>query len=113
MTTAMPERLREEDLAPGRPWVHPDTKLEYADFAAYLVHRDPLPHWRNARIKEVWRGEDDYLRVDALHAWKPLEVFRAQRANYYHGYFNRHGEPFAAVDNWRAAATAGNTIRTD
>lgn len=55
-TMKAPEaRLREEDLAVGKAWVHPDTKLEYEDFHAYLCGKDPIPHWRNAQIKRLLR----------------------------------------------------------
>lgn len=48
--------LCEADLEVGKPFVHPESRLEYADFHAYLCGKDPLPHWRNARIKEVYAG---------------------------------------------------------
>lgn len=51
-------RLSEEGLIPGRPWTHPDTRLEYADFASYFVGQDPLPHWRNAQVKAFARRKD-------------------------------------------------------
>lgn len=60
--------LREEDLVPGKPFLHPETKLEYADFAAWFCGKDPIPHWRNAQIKRVHeqahRGE---IRWAAQH----------------------------------------------
>lgn len=56
MTMNPPElKLRDEDLEVGRPFVHPETRLEYADFHAYLCGKDPLPHWRNAEIKRLLR----------------------------------------------------------
>lgn len=56
-TTSPPEALREEDLVPGRPWVHPETHLEYEDFHAFFCGKEPLPHWRNAAVKRVLQGE--------------------------------------------------------
>ena len=49
------ETLREEDLVPGRPWVHPESRLEYEDFHAFFCGKDPVPHWRNAEIKRLLR----------------------------------------------------------
>lgn len=93
--TTQGAKLREEDLVPGQPWVHPETRLEYADFQAFLVGHDPLPHWRNARIKGVWAGEDDHLKAQSARwACFSLEEFRADRVAHYAG-FER--EPATAI----------------
>lgn len=34
-------------------WVHPETGLEYSDKESFDKGRDPIPHWRNAKIKNA------------------------------------------------------------
>jgi hypothetical protein len=46
-------KLSEEDLVAGKAWVHPETRLEYADFHAWFAGEKPVAHWRNNRIREI------------------------------------------------------------
>lgn len=89
-------RLREEDLQPGRPFVHPETRLEYADFHAYLCGKDPLPHWRNARIKEVLvqcHGDLSKACIATDYGRGPC-VAGSEVVDDFFRFYNRSGERF-------------------
>lgn len=62
-TNPTPEtRLREEDLVPGKPWVHPDTFLEYADFHAFFKGEGPLSSYANFKVAEATKHHRDLQR---------------------------------------------------
>lgn len=91
-------QLCEADLEVGRLFVHPETRLEYEDFHAYLAGKDPLPHWRNARIKEYLRACSnrlDDLCIGTDYGRGPKVSARACIADTIRTY-DRSGRPFAA-----------------
>lgn len=90
MTMTRPELLREEDLVPGKAWVHPESRLEYEDFHAYFVGKDPLPHWRNARIAET----NARKTFGGSVLLKTLEERRAAVVDHYFLCFDRDGNSF-------------------
>lgn len=92
MLEATPEtRLREEDLAVGKNWVHPDSQLEYEDFHAFLAGKEPLDHWRNDRIRELAQSQGGWKRIGADER-EPWEAFFRRRVDYYLGAFDRNGD---------------------
>ena len=65
-------------------WIDPQTGLEYASQTSAGEGKDPVPHWRNARIKQyqsLHPGKEDSLREYAI---------------YLTGRFDRHGNPYVA-----------------
>lgn len=107
--------LREEDLVVGKAWVHPETFLEYEDFHAFFCGKDPLPHWRNARIKAIHFARSEYeadLRQGQLSGipTEPFERLLARRFEYYRSTYDRDGNFLTVYRPLHGVATTGNTL---
>jgi hypothetical protein len=93
-TVPMGAQLREEDLVVGRPWVHPETRLEYEDWHAWFCGKDPIPHWRNARIKEVHAGIFDDQGIQCV---SDRAGWRRRRIQFFSVSYERDGQPTVLV----------------
>lgn len=84
--------LTEQALEPGVHWVHPETHLEYEDYHAWFAGNDPIPHWINARIKEVHQGRHDqaiFFLQDGNNC--TFAEYLAERAAFFRRCYDRYG----------------------